>query len=87
MTRGRPKHLCNMTEEERSEYWANRASEAQEMLTPAQKGAIDRAQHALVLFAAEWSEDFDLKSGTVRQMHQAMKSLCANFNLVSEHDF
>lgn len=81
MTRGRPKHLCNMTEEERGDYWANRAREAQEMLTPAQKGAIDRAQHALVLFAAEWSEDFDLKSGTVRKLNQAMKSLCGNFDL------
>ena len=81
MTRGRPKHLCKMTEEERGDYWANRAREAQEMLTPAQKGAIDRAQLALVLFAAEWSEDFDLKSGTVRELNQAMKSLCGNFDL------
>ena len=81
MTRGRPKHLCNMTEEEKGDYWDNRAREAQEMLTPAQKGAIDRAQNALVLFAAEWSEDFDLKSGTVRELNQAMKSLCGNFDL------
>lgn len=81
MARGRPKHLCNMTEKERQEYWVSRASEAQEMLTPAQKNAIERAQHALVLFAAEWSEDFDLKSGTVRQLNQAMKSLCGNFDL------
>jgi hypothetical protein len=70
-----------MTEEERQEYWVSRASEAQEMLTPAQRNAIERAQNALVLFAAEWSEDYDLKSGTVRQLNQAMKSLCGNFDL------
>ena len=81
MTRGRPKNLENMTQEERVQYWDNRERQAEEMLTPAQRQAIDTAQQALACFCTEWAEDFDLTSNTVRKLNNAMKTIHKRFDL------
>lgn len=82
MTRGRPKNLENMTQEERVQYWDNRERQAIATMTPAQRGTIERTQWALIKFVMDWSENFDITNPSIpRELQQAMKSMQHYFDL------
>ncbi len=82
MTRGRPKNLENMTQEERVQYWDNRERQAIETMTPAQRGAIEQTQWALTKFVMEWTEHFDITDPSIpRELQQAMVTLQNHFDI------
>ena len=89
MTRGRPKNLENMNQDERQVYW-QREREARNMreqeafynLSEEQQKAILLAKEVLQDFVQDWTESFDIYNPeTPRKMQQAFWAFQNHFDI------